>query len=166
MAVNHMASQHQFITIRLATLEDYPGFLSVARETNEHHAALLPGIFRSAEVAVPEEYFAGLVTGEQSCIFLAECDGVVVGYATLQLHHARYAIQVPRTVAFIDNFGIAEAHRRLGVGRRLFAACLEWARAMGSSSLDLDCWEANQDAIRFYENMGMQVSHRRFTLDL
>ena len=37
---------------------------------------------------------------------------------------------------------------------------------MGSSSLDLDCWEANQDAIRFYENMGMQVSHRRFTLDL
>jgi len=152
------------ITIRLATLEDYPGFLGVARETNEHHVALLPTIFRNAEVAVPEEFFAALVTGEQSCIFLAERAGVVVGYATLQLHHATYDIQVPRTAGYIDNFGIAQTCRRMGVGRRLFAACRERAKAMGASSLDLDCWEANQGAMRFYENLGMHVSRRRFTL--
>lgn len=154
------------ITIRRATLEDYPGFLSVARETHEHHVALLPDIFRSAEVAVPEEYFAGLVTGEQSCIFLAKQGGVVVGYATLQLHHTLYDIQVPRTAGFIDNFGIAEVCRRMGVGRLLFEACCEQAKAMGASSLDLDCWEANQGAIRFYERLGMRVSRCRFTLDL
>jgi ribosomal protein S18 acetylase RimI-like enzyme len=154
------------ITIRRATLEDYPGFLSVARETNEHHVALLPNIFRSAEVAVPEEYFAGLVTGEQSCIFLAEQGGVVVGYATLQLHHAMYDIQVPRIAGYIDNFGISEACRRMGVGRQLFEACRDRAKAMGASSLDLDCWEANQGAIRFYESLGMHVSRRRFTLHL
>lgn len=33
------------LTIRLATLEDYPGFLSVAQETHEHHVALLPASF-------------------------------------------------------------------------------------------------------------------------
>jgi ribosomal protein S18 acetylase RimI-like enzyme len=154
------------VTIRLATLQDYPEFLSVARETSEHHVALLPNIFRSVEIPVPEEYFAGLVKGEQSCILLAEQGGVVVGYATLQLQHAKYDIQVPRTVGFIDNFGIAQAGRRMGVGWQLFEACREWAKAMGASSLDLDCWEANQGAIRFYESLGMHVSRRRFTLDL
>jgi ribosomal protein S18 acetylase RimI-like enzyme len=154
------------ITIRRATLEDYLGFLSVARATHEHHVALLPDIFRSAEVAVPEEYFAGLVSGDESCIVLAERDGVIVGYATLQIRHAMYEIQVPRTAGLIGNFGIAEACQRMGVGRRLFEACRERAKAMGASSLDLDCWEANQGAIRFYESLGMRVSRRMFTLDL
>ena len=45
------------ITIRRATREDYPGFLSVARETHEHHVTLLPDLFRSAEVVVPERVF-------------------------------------------------------------------------------------------------------------
>jgi ribosomal protein S18 acetylase RimI-like enzyme len=154
------------ITIRRATLQDYPGFSSVARETSEHHVALLPTIFRSVQVAAPEEYFADLVTGEQSCILLAEQGGVVVGYATLQLHHAMYDILVPRTTAYIDNFGVAQACRQMGVGRQLLEACRDQAKAMGASSLELDCWEANQGAIRFYERLGMQVSRRRFTLDL
>ena len=154
------------ITTRLALLEDYPGFLSVAYETHEHHVALLPEIFRSAEVAVPEEYFAGLVTGDESCILLAEQGGVVVGYATLQLHRAIYNTQVPRTTGFIDNLGVSEAYRCMGVGRRLFEACCEQAKAMGASSLDLDCWEANQSALRFYESLGMRVSRRRFTIGL
>jgi ribosomal protein S18 acetylase RimI-like enzyme len=154
------------IAIRLATLEDYRGFLSVAHETHEHHVALLPHVFHSAAVAVPEEYFTDLVTGEQSCIVLAEHDGVIVGYATLQLRHALNDILVPRIVGFIDNFGVAEVCRRMGIGRLLFAACRERAKALGASSVDLDCWEANQTAIRFYESLGMRVSRSRFTLDL
>lgn len=154
------------ITIRLALLEDYPGFLSVARETQEHHVALLPDIFRSVEVAVPEEYFASLVTADESCILLAERDGVIVGYATLQIRHSRYDIQVPRTAGYIGNFGVSKACRRMGIGRLLFEGCCERAKAMGASSLDLDCWEANQGAIRFYESLGMHVSSRMFSIGL
>lgn len=154
------------VTIRLATLTDYPGFARVARETQEHHAALLPEVFRSVEVAVPEEYFAGLVAGGESCVLLAERAGVIVGYATLRMRHATLDILVPRTVGYIDNFGVSETARGMGVGRLLFTTCRERAKAMGASSLELDCWEANQGAMRFYETMGMRVSRRWLTLDL
>ncbi len=154
------------ITIRLARLEDYPGFLSVARETHEFHVSLLPDIFGSVEVAVPEEYFAGMVMGDESCIPLAEREEEIVGYATLQIRHATRDIQVPRAYGFIDNFGVSAGARGTGVGRLLFEACCERAKAMGASSLDLDCWEVNQSAIRFYERMGMRVSRRMFTLAL
>ncbi len=154
------------ITIRLATLADYDGFARVARETQEHHVALLPEVFRSVEVAVPREYYAGMVTGGESCILLAERAGVIVGYATLRMRHATLDILVPRTVGHIDNFGVSEPARGMGVGRLLFEASCERAKAMGASSLDLDCWEANQSAMRFYEAMGMRVSRRWLTLDL
>ena len=154
------------LTIRLATLADYRGFLSIAQETQEHHVALLPDVFRSVEVAVPEDDFARMVTGQESCIVLAERAGAIVGYATLQLHHATRDLMVPHTVAEIGNFGVSAASRRMGVGQSLFAACRERATAMGARDLTLSCWEANQEAMRFYERMGMRVSRRWLTLDL
>ena len=154
------------ITIRLATLADYPGFARVARETQEYHVALLPEVFRSVAVAVPAEYFAGMVAGDESRILLAERAGVITGYATLQLRHATLDLLVPRTDCHIDNFGVSAQARGMGVGRLLFAACRERAREMGAASLELSCWEANQIAMRFYKRMGMRVSRRSLTLDL
>jgi ribosomal protein S18 acetylase RimI-like enzyme len=154
------------ITIRLATLEDYPGFLAVAQETHEHHVALLPDTFRSVEVAVPEDYFARMMMGQESSILLAERAGTIVGYATLQLHRTMRDSMVPHVVAEIGNFGVSAGCRRMGVGRFLFAACRERATAMGARDLNLSCWEANQEAMRFYESMGMRVSRRWLTLGL
>ena len=153
-------------TIRLATLEDYPGFLTVAQETHEHHVALLPDIFRSVEVVVPEDTFAQLVAGPESCILLAERAAAIVGYATLQLHQVTRDIMVAHTVVELGNFGVSATHRRTGVGRLLLAACRERAKAMGARDLNLSCWEENQEAMRFYEDMGMRVSRRWLTLGL
>ena len=154
------------IIIRRATLADYPGFLSVARETHEHHVALLPEVFRSVEAPVPVEYFAGVVTGDDSDALVAERAGEIVGYAVLYLRRATLDFQVPRTAGFIGNFGVSAACRRMGVGRLLFTACCDWAREKGATSLDLDCWETNQGAMRFYEELGMRVTRRWLTLDL
>jgi ribosomal protein S18 acetylase RimI-like enzyme len=158
-------SMSEQITIRSATLADYPGLARVAREVHEYHVALLPHVFRSVASPFPEGYFAGLVTGDDSDILLAERDGAIMGYATLQLRRATLDILVPRTSAHISNFGVSQAARRHGVGRRLFAACREWTRRKGGASLDLECWEANQEAMRFYEEMGMRVSMRTLTID-
>lgn len=77
-----------------------------------------------------------------------------------------YAIRVPRTVGHIDYFGVSKTCRRVGVGRRLFEACREWAKARGASSLELDCWEANQGAMRFHESLDMRMNLQQLALDL
>ena len=156
----------QGIRIRLATAEDSAGFVRVARETHLHHVALLPEIFREVENAFWEEYFASMIAAPESWIMLAERKGEIAGYATMRLRHVSMPIQVPQTWAHIDNFGVAAAARLHGVGRELFAACVAWARESGANSLDLDCWEANQSAMRFYEAMGMRPARRQLTLDL
>jgi diamine N-acetyltransferase len=158
------------IRVRLATLDDYDGFVRVAREVHDHHVAALPEIFRSVGVAVPRDYFEQLVTGEETDVLVAEADGgadrEIAGYAVLVLRRLTRDMFVSRSYAYIENFGVAEAYRRHGIGRELIAACIAWARERGATSLELECWEANQGAIAFYESSGMRVTRRWFAMDI
>ena len=116
------------VRVRLATLEDYAGFVVVAGETHAHHVAAVPGIFRSVAVAVPEEYFAQLVTGDDSDVIVAEVSGEIVGYAVLLHRRAARDMLVPRAYAHIENFGVAATYRREGIGRQLIEACVARAK--------------------------------------
>ncbi len=154
------------VRIRLATLEDYTGFVTVAGETHAHHVAAVPGVFRSVAVAVPREYFALLVTGDDSDVIIAEVSGEIAGYAVLLHRRAARDMLVPRVYAHIENLGVATAYRREGIGRQLIEACVARAKERGATSLELDCWEANQEAIAFYTSLGMRVTRRYFAMDI
>ncbi len=133
---------------------------------HEHHVAAVPDVFSRVELAVPEETYAALLADADCDVFLAERGGAIAGYAVLFHRRAAYNFLVPRTFAFIDNLGVTETHRRAGVGRRLFAACAAAAKARGAIQLELECWEANREAVQFYAEMGMRLKRRRLALDL
>jgi ribosomal protein S18 acetylase RimI-like enzyme len=154
------------VTIRPATAADYPAVARAALEVLEHHAAVAPEVFQRAAVALPEDYFAELLADADSGVLVAERNGAIAGYAVLQLRRTSLAVHVPRIVAYVQNFGVAQSVRRGGVGRALLEACAAWGRAHSAGSLELDCWEANQAAIAFYTTQGMRVTRRYFALDL
>ncbi|HEX5439901.1 MAG TPA: GNAT family N-acetyltransferase [Ktedonobacterales bacterium] len=154
------------VRIRLATLDDYASFVAVAGETHAHHVAAIPGVFRSLAVAVPQEYFAQLVTGDNSDVIVAEVSGEIAGYAVLLHRRAARDMLVPRAYAHIENFGVAAVYRREGIGRQLIEACIASAKERGATSLELDCWEANQEAMAFYTSLGMHVTRRYFAMDI
>lgn len=154
------------VRFRLAALDDYDGFARVAREVHEYHVTAVPTVFRSVDAVMSEEDFAQLVMGADADVIVAEVNGEIAGYAVLSHRRAARDIQVPRAFAYIENFGVAEAHRREGIGRRLIAACVERAKEQGATSLELDCWEANREAIAFYTSIGMHVTRRWFAMDI
>ncbi len=154
------------VEVRSAEPADYPGFARVANEVHEHHVAAVPEVFRSVEVIVTEEVFGDLLAGDNSVVYIAVCDGEIAGYAVLKHRQASGEIRVPRAFAFIDNFGVAEAYRRRGIGRQLFEACMADAKERGDTDLELDCWEANHEAVHFYASMGMRLSRRWLAINL
>lgn len=154
------------IQIRFAVPADYPGIAQVARETLAHHVAAIPTVFRDADPALPEPFFAELLAHADADVIVAEDEGVAAGYAIMQLRRSELPLHVPRTVAYVDNFGVLAAYRRKGVGRLIFERCAERARQRGAKSLELDCWEANQEALRFYAALGMRIQRRRLAMDL
>jgi len=154
------------VQVRQAVLTDYSCFARVAREVHEHHVAAVPSVFRSVDIAFSEERYAELVSDENATMLVADCDGDIVGYAVLVLRHTARDIFVPRTIGFVENFGVAKSHRRRGVGSLLMSACAAHAKERGATSLELDCWEANREAARFYASVGMHVMRRWLSMDL
>ena len=154
------------IAVRPAVAADHPAVAALALEVLEHHVAAVPGVFAPTAGVLPEAYYADLLSDPDTGVLVAEYDSAVAGFAVLQLRRTTLPVHVPRTVAYVQQFGVSRTARRGGVGRALLAACAAWGRERHAGTLELDCWEANQAAIAFYTAQGMRVTRRYFALDL
>ena len=64
------------------------------------------------------------------------------------------AFKLARDYLLIDQMGVAEGHRRKGVGRALMAEARRIAREGGATRLELDVYALNADARAFYASEG------------
>ncbi|MBA2385279.1 MAG: GNAT family N-acetyltransferase, partial [Actinobacteria bacterium] len=51
---------------------------------------------------------------------------------------------------------VAAAHRRRGIGTRLLAGAVDWARSAGVRKLELHVFPHNEGAIALYESFGFR----------
>jgi GNAT superfamily N-acetyltransferase len=56
---------------------------------------------------------------------------------------------------------VDQDYRRKGIGRMLFNYLVDFAKNFGANVLELDVWEFNKEAFRFYEEMGMETVTRK-----
>ena len=68
--------------------------------------------------------------------------------------------QHPYRTLYVDDLCVEKAARGGGIGKALMARAAEEARALGCYNLYLNVWVCNEDAIRFYEKIGMQVQRQ------
>jgi GNAT superfamily N-acetyltransferase len=74
--------------------------------------------------------------------WLAELDGAVAGWS---------ALQPGGDVAWLEDLWVDPAYMGRGIGKALFLDAADRARAAGARRLE---WEADLDAVGFYERMG------------
>ncbi len=53
-----------------------------------------------------------------------------------------------------------------GIGRRLMDEAQAWASARGATSIELNVYEFNEDAIAFYERLGYRTLSRKMSKEL
>lgn len=114
---------------------------------------------------MPESYFQELLEDTDYEILVARENGEVVGFAVMQIKEAPpFESMTPRKYAYMNDFGVKNSNQRKGIGRVLFDECVKWSKTKGASSLDLNVWEFNQNAISFYESQGMKSVSQKMTL--
>ena len=62
---------------------------------------------------------------------------------------------VRRRVLFIDELCVDEAHRRQGIGRRLYGEARRRGLLLGVDSVELMVWSFNESAMAFYKSLSM-----------
>ena len=85
-------------------------------------------------------------------------DGGVLGYAFCQITEVKdnQLLEDIKTL-YIDDICVDEMARGKQVGKTLYEYVRDYAQSIGCNNITLNVWEGNEPALRFYQNMGMQV---------
>jgi ribosomal protein S18 acetylase RimI-like enzyme len=129
-----------FKTVRLRALEDTPSAFS---STYAEESRLLDEdwVRRAAQWS-----------GKGSTTYLAMDTGTPCGIAS------GFLDKDDSTEAHLASMWVAPTHRRLGIGRLLVNAIVDWARAQGAGILQLIVTSNNDGAIKFYQRLGFTLT--------
>jgi len=74
-----------------------------------------------------------------------------VGYA---LYFYTYSSFLAKPTLYLEDIFVAEKHRKRGIGKALFMACVREAKRKGCGRMEWGVLTWNINAIRFYEKLG------------
>jgi len=149
--------------IREASAEDFESISNLFDELDAIHRDNLPHNFMKPDGPVRElDYYLGLISDESVGLFVAESDGNIVGFVHAILTEAPdIPILVSRRYAVVDSIVVRSEFQHQGIGRSLMKVIQEWSIEKGATSIELNVYEFNSNAISFYEKCGFKTFSRR-----
>ena len=127
-------------TIRLAHIED-------ALSIQKINSAVFKYEF---DENATKKQLAYILSKPNDIIFIAEADGIVVGY----IHGSDYDCTYSRPLKNILSFGILEKYRGKGIGRMLIGRLEDWAAEDGCTGVRLVSGYNRAQAHGFYLHCG------------
>ena len=144
------------MTIRRAESRHIPGMIRLLYQVGGVHHDIRPDLFRSGAIKYTEKELEALLSDENSPIFIAESEDRVLGYCFCQIRDYRGStVLTDRKEIYIDDLCVEEALRGQGIAKALYGHVTGWAKEIGCAYVTLNVWQGNDNALGFYEKMGM-----------
>lgn len=153
------------IVIRHAEKKDIARISELLSQVLEIHAALRPDIFISGTTKYTEDELLGIITNDETPVFVADDDGNVVGYAFCVMKRQPFSTNMKdfKTI-YIDDLCVDQNCRGKHVGSMLFDYVMDFAKKSGCYDVTLNVWEGNDSARSFYEKKGMFVKETQMEI--
>ena len=91
----------------------------------------------------------------------------IVGVVIFKIKIVREHINlIDRKVIWINELVVDEKLRGKGIGTKLFNETKKYAKNNKCDAVELNCWEFNEKALRFYERCGMNTQRRIMDLKI
>lgn len=154
--------------IRGANLCDYNGLCRILKDLDSLHSRALPEIFREYEGdARPMEYMQAMMDSESSRIFVAETGEKIIGAVHVYIRETPdINVLAHRAYGIIDDLVVCDNMQGQGIGKALMANCRDWLKGRGITSVELNVWEFNEHAMKFYESLGYKTLSRRMGMEI
>jgi ribosomal-protein-alanine N-acetyltransferase len=138
--------------------------------------------------SIPRSLRNGWETTTQRCLFIAEKNEILAGFAVGLLHpagapsisrslrngwetasaasvrndtHEHPEDDARQRIAELESVVVSANSRRAGIGRALCRAVLDWSRSQGATELVLEVRAASSAAIALYAGLGFTLAARR-----
>jgi len=113
--------------------------------------------------AIPDaDALARVVRGGETFLFVARCDGAIVGMGALVVYSV-----VTGTAAHIEDLVVDARSRGRGIGERLMRELMSRARAEGAGDIALTSHSTREAANHLYRRLGFELGGTNYySLDL
>lgn len=147
--------------IRFATKEDIERVNELRKQVNDVHTNGRPDMFQPGFAQEIQNLAYEMIESEERDILVAVRDEVICGFACVgYVVRPTSPYMKERKFYHVDEFGVDKAHRRQGIATELFAFIKQDAKEKGFERIELDVWNFNEDAIKFYESVGFLTLRR------
>lgn len=139
--------------IRRMTKWDYDAVDRLLLQLQQADAESRPDLFAPMQHYMPRASFACLLENDNVVAFLAQERREVVACCFVSLLDRSSAH--PAKTAYIDLLVVDAAHRRQGIGKRMFVEVERYARRAGAQKVELTVYSHNKIAESAYRAYGM-----------
>ena len=155
------------MNIRRAEKRDIEKIVALLCQVLEIHAKIRPDIFIPGTTKYTAEELEKMITDDNNPIYVAEDEEGVSGYAFCRVKEPEKSNNaIPFRSLYIDDLCVDASRRGRYIGSQLFGFVKKEAEKLGCYEITLNVWEGNEDAERFYENLGMKTKFRQMELVL
>lgn len=148
--------------VRYATREELERVNELRKMVNEVHCNGRPDIFKGGFCKELQEYILTLWENDNSDVIVVIRDGEICGFACVDyVERPESPYNLARRFYHINEFCVDEKYRRQGVAIELFEFIKKEAATKNFDKIELDMWEFNDGALKFYESVGFRT-YRRF----
>ena len=141
----------------MAKQEDISGLISLLLQVGQVHHEIRPDIFPPRTLKYDENALKELLKDEKCPVFVAMEDDFVAGYCfCVHREYNRSSVSTPRRELYIDDLCVDENRRGRGIASKLYRHVMDYAKTCGCQAVTLNVWCGNDNAMHFYEKMGMR----------
>lgn len=144
--------------IRRATEADISAINKLLYEVHQVHSDIRPDLFKAGAKKYYDEELKVILADDDRPVFVAEKDGDILGYAFCvhQQHVNHHSLTDIKTL-YIDDLCVDEKARNAHVGSLLYEYVLDYAKHNGCYNVTLNVWAGNDNAMKFYERLGLKI---------
>lgn len=150
------------IIIRKAKISNFQGIHNLIMQVHKLHVNERNDIYKDVDPMNFEEFRTEL-SNSNTIYLIAELENEIVGICFSQIKEiSNNKIMKNRRILHIENICVDEDHQKKGIGKKLYNQIVELAKEKNIDNIELMVWGFNENAIKFYENLGMNIKNLKF----
>lgn len=145
------------MNIRNAQIDDVNMVSELMLQVAKIHSSARRDIFKEKNIEEIKNEVNNRMNNKEN-ILIAEENNSIFGVIIYKIKEVREHINLKdRTVLWLDELVVDENIRGKGIGRSLFLEVNKIAKENNCNAVELNCWNFNRQAIKFYEKCGMNT---------
>ena len=153
--------------IRQANKNDITQMVPLLDEVSKLHIEKRPDVFKTRAYEEIKSNLEEMIQDESNIILIAEDKQVAVGVIICKVREINDHTNLKNIkVLWINEICVKQEYRRNGIGRSLIEKAKEIAKENNCLRLELNCWELNEEAMKFYENQGLTTQRRVMEINI